>query len=77
MHHPTTITLTPQQRKQLTTAREAAGLHQGELAAKCGCTRNMLCQVERGRKSPSWGLLCAICWALELEVDLKIRRHYR
>lgn len=72
--HATTIMLTARQRRSITSAREAAGLDQGDLAARCGCSRNMLCQVERGRKSPSWGLLCAICRALELSVDLRISR---
>lgn len=72
MQHATTITITARQRKLLTQAREAAGLDQGELASRVGCSRNMVCQIERGRKAPSWGLLCAMCRVLGLAVELHI-----
>jgi transcriptional regulator with XRE-family HTH domain len=74
MPHTTTVSLTDEQREQLRAARERAGLTQTEVGNAAGCTYNMVCQIESGAKSPSFGLLVAICGALSIEPRLSLVR---
>lgn len=49
--------------------RESAEMTQEELAAKVGVTHSMICQIERGSKSPTIGLGKAIADVLGCTLD--------
>lgn len=50
-------------------AREAMGLSQYALANKVNVSQEMICQVERGRKSPSVALLADIAAVFGCTMD--------
>ena len=49
--------------------RESRGMQQTELSARVYVTQAMICQIERGRKSPSVALLADIAAALNCSMD--------
>ena len=71
-YHATTVDLSTAERAQLRAARERLGLSQTAVGHRAGCTYAMICYIESGAKSPSYGLLAAICAALGLELRLKL-----
>ena len=53
--------------------REALHLSQEDLAFECGLHRTYISQLERGLKSPTVRVLCAIAQALNVEPDELLR----
>ena len=49
--------------------RREANLTQDELARKCGLSRNYICQIETGRKSPTLGTLGEIATAVGVTLE--------
>lgn len=54
--------------------REARGMTQAELAAKCGLQPSAIGHFEQGSRTPSLGNLVRLADALETTLDLVINR---
>jgi transcriptional regulator with XRE-family HTH domain len=49
--------------------REAAGLSQGELAARAGISQPRITEYERGRRSPTWESVVRLAMILGVSTD--------
>jgi transcriptional regulator with XRE-family HTH domain len=50
--------------------RQMAKMTQDDLAKRCGLSRNYICQIETGRKSPAFGTLNEIAHAIGVRIEL-------
>jgi len=55
--------------EQLRRLRETAGLTQGELASRVGCTWEAISRWERATREPSWTTVVSICRALGVSCE--------
>lgn len=60
--------------RNLRMRRSASGLTQGQLADLCGLDRNYISKLEREGNSPTVDTLEVIALALQVEVEVLIRR---
>lgn len=59
---------------RLAEVRNRAGITQVELAAKAGCSRATIANIESGTCDPSLSVFVALVWALDADADALLRK---